>query len=526
MRNGLPAVFRVALTHIYRLQLAVLAVLVVSCLFWWQGKAGFSLWDEGFLWYGAQRVMLGEVPIRDFMAYDPARYYWSATLMSAWGDSGIVALRRAVAIFQVIGLFTGLLLLSRVDKTARKLDGPYLLLSAAVLALWMFPRHKLFDASASILSIGILAYLIQNPTGRRYLLSGVCVGFVAMFGRNHGVYAGVASIGAIGWLSMKRPGGPGACQGLAIWATGVLLGFSPILLMALLVPGFAAAFWESIRYVFEVKATNLPLPVPWPWQANFSTAPFGHAIRDVLVGLFFLATILFGAFSIGWVIYREWQAKPVIPVLAATAWLALPYAHYAYSRADVGHLALGIFPFLIGCLAVLATQAARIKWPGALLLCAASFWVMHIFHPGWQCRNGRCVNVEISGDQLRVDRVTADDVALLRRLATQYAQNGEAFVVAPNWPGAYPLLQRKSPMWEIYALWPRSDSFERAEIERIKASNPQFALIWNFSLDGNAALQFRHTHPLTHQYILENFDPLPAVSNPAYGLFKARKAAQ
>jgi hypothetical protein len=160
-----------------------LSSLVVLALFLWQGHKGFSLWDEGYLWYGAQRVMLGEVPIRDFMSYDPGRYYWSAALMSLWGDNGIMALRGAVAVFQVIGLFAGLLLIARSTKNQNFV---YLLLAAATLALWMFPRHKLFDISLSILLIGVLAFLVRNPTSMRYFFVGMCIGLVAVFGRNHG----------------------------------------------------------------------------------------------------------------------------------------------------------------------------------------------------------------------------------------------------------------------------------------------------------------------------------------------------
>lgn len=505
------------------MKLLVLAIFIVCALFIWQGSKGFNLWDEGFLWYGVQRVMLGEVPIRDFMAYDPGRYYWSAALMSLWGDNGLMALRGAVAVFQVMGLFVGLLLIAR---TAKKQNILYLLLSAITLVVWMFPRHKLFDVSLSILLIGVLAFLVENPTNRRYFFVGLCVGLVAIFGRNHGMYSVAGSLGVMLWLGIKRTQGPRLIKGFALWAGGVIAGFTPILVMALLVAGFAIAFLDSIRFLFEVKTTNLPLPIPWPWLMNFNTVPLGESIRGVLVGLFFIATIVFGVLSIVWVFWQKFQNKPVSPALVAASFLALPYAHYAYSRADVGHLALGIFPLLVGCLVLLATLPAKIKWPLALTLCTASLWVSHVFHPGWQCHiNKQCVNVEISGNHLQVDPGTASDIALLRNLSNQYAPEGRSFIATPFWPGAYALLERKSPMWEIYALLPRSQAFEQAEIERIKIAKPGFALVFDLPLDGRDELRFRNTHPLIHQYILDNFERLPDSPHPAYQIYKAKVEA-
>lgn len=509
------------------IRILAVSCLVIFLLFLWQGNKGFNLWDEGYLWYGVQRVLLGEVPIRDFMAYDPGRYYWSAALVSIFGDNGIMSVRAAVAVFQCLGLFVGLLLIAQATKSRDKADILFWIISATILALWMFPRHKLFDISISIFLIGILTYLVSNPIPKRYLVAGICVGLIAVFGRNHGVYGAVGSLGVIAWLAIKNSSGPGFIKVIILWGTGVVIGFMPIILMMLFIPGFAIAFWESIRFLFEYKATNLPLPVPWPWTVDFAVASAGDAIRGILIGFFFIGTLVFAGLSIVGGVYCKFKEKPVQPALTVSAFLAFPYAHYAFSRADVGHLAQGIFPLLIGCLVLLVSARPVIKWPLALALCGASFWVMHVFHPGWQClASKQCIDIEISGKDLQVDPGTANDITLLRQLAEQFAPNGQAFIATPFWPGAYALLERKSPMWEIYALFPRTEVFERKEIERIKASDPGFAFIFDLPLDDRDELRFKNTHPLIHQYILNNFDPVSISPNPAYQIYKARSEGQ
>ena len=325
-------------TKYFPFQVFVFSAIVIFISFILQGNIVGSVYnllrDEGFLWYGAQRVMLGEVPIRDFMSYDPGRYYWSAALMSLWGDSGIIALRGAVAAFQTIGLFTGLFLIAQSVKNQNLF---YLLLSATTLITWMFPHFRLFDISLSILLIGILTFLVRNPTAGRYFFAGIGVGLIAVFGRNHGVYGIAGSIGVMFWLNIKRTEGPELIKGLALWSAGVTVGFMPILFMALLVPGFAVAFWESIMFLFESKSTNLPLAVPWPWQADFATLSLLKAIRAVLIGLLFIAIVVFAILSVIWVVSQKLRNKQVSPALVASSFLALPYVHYTYSRADISY---------------------------------------------------------------------------------------------------------------------------------------------------------------------------------------------
>ncbi len=504
---------------------AMLSFSAVSLFFLIEGRTGFSLWDEGYLWYGAQRVMAGEVPIRDFMSYDPGRYYWSAGLMAVGGSNGIMALRGSLAVLQALGLFAGLLVLA--GDTKKRTVWGFWLLSAVILSVWMLPRHKMFDISLSIALVVGLSFLVRQPNSLRYFLAGLLVGLAAVFGRNHGVYGAVASLGIIACLEIRREQGIGFAKAVSIWFAGVVAGYLPCLLQMAVVPGFAQALGEDVRRMIEFRSTNLPLPVPWPWRIPVGRLGAVEAGRGVTQGLFFILIAAYGLLGIVWVVRQRLEKREVSPVLTASAFLAVPYAHFSYSRADVSHLAQGIFPFLLGSLALMATQPAKIRWPLAALLCGASLVVALPQHPGWQCYFDRqCVSVDVSGSRLLIDPETAGDVAMLRTLAARFASDNQSFIAAPFWPGAYALLGRKAPLWEIYPLWPAGDTLQLAEIERMKAANPGFAVVIDVPLDGREELRFRNTHPLIVQYIQNQFERVAGYSNnPACHVYRSTSQA-
>ena len=505
------------------ISILLLVVTGFLALFAWQNHQGFSLLDEGYLWYGAQRTMVGEVPMRDFQAYDIGRYYWSAAFMSLWGDNGIVGLRLAATIFQVIAIYIGLAVLVRNSKKQSRI---FWLLAAVTLVAWMAPQWRLYDISLAIILVGTLAFLIEQPTRRRYFLAGLILGLVAVFGRNHGLYGLAGSIGAMIYLTARRENGPKLLPACLSWGAGIVIGYLPVLVFFAVVPGFAQAFWGNIRLLFEIKGTNYPLPVPWPWLVPFGEEPIFYAIWGVLVGIFFIAIVAFGVLGIIWAIRKKQQNKSVSPTLLASIFLALPYAHYAYSRADILHLGPSIPPFLMGILALSANQSSKIKWSTALLLCGSSLWVMLLMHPAWSCYFiEQCVEMKVGVDNLKVGPESAMNLTKLNILVEQFAPGDRTFIAAPFWPGAYAAMGRKSPMWEIYATTPRSIVFQEAEIERIKGANPAFVMILDGFLDGREELSFHNTHPVIDQYIQDNFEFLNDYSrNTEFLIYKSKQA--
>ncbi|TAM52613.1 MAG: hypothetical protein EPN57_14425 [Paraburkholderia sp.] len=495
-------------------QLIALALLATLSLFLWEGRAGLNLPDGGFFWYGVQRVLSGEVPIRDFQAYDPGRYYWSAALLAATHGTSIVALRVTAAIFSWIGVFAGVWLVAR-SMTA-KTDRTLWLLAAVSICAWMTPWFKVFDNTLAILLICGFAYLLRRPSARGYFVAGLCVGFAAVFGRNHGVYGLAASIGAVAYLAlqMRRLA---TLKELGAGVLGVVAGFSPLLVM-LLIPGFGSAFWDSIRLIFHEGATNFPLPVPFPWRVPTDQMPLG-----ALLGVLFLWIIAFPMAGLVCAAINLRSRAWTRPEFVAALLVSVPYAHYAYSRADVDHMAVSITPVLVGCFIALARSSAPLRYLLAAALLAISILVVGPSHPGWACHQTQCAVTTVGTDKLQVVPGTAKDVALLNKLVHDFAPNGKPFYVTPYWPGAYALFDQKSPTWAIYALWPRTEGFQQRENEKIAAAQPGFVLINDLPLDGREGQRFSQTNSLTYTYIKTHYRLLTGYGVPdGYELYLPR----
>ncbi|MGO9374471.1 MAG: hypothetical protein ACLQBD_20565 [Syntrophobacteraceae bacterium] len=492
--------------------LVFLSAVITTAMFLVQGKIGFSLSDEGYLWYGAQRVLKGEVPIRDFMAYDPGRYYWSAVIMGLKGSNGIVALRIAEFAFQGIGLLLGLVIVARSWK---KPDVPSILLAAAIITLWMFLQYKSFDLTASIALVAALAYLVERPSARRYFLAGVVIGLVAILGRNHGIYGLIGGLGVIGYLILCNRAGGTFYSILIWWIAGVFVGYIPMLLALALVPGWAAAFWDGIRFLFEIKSTNISPPIPWPslkpivGLLPFTVSnPTAVVLIGNVVGLFFIALPTFGVAGIAYAVYARFKNETVPPVVVASVFLALPYAHYTFSRADVEHLSFGIFPFLLGVLAIFSGRPVKIRIMAISLLLVASLAATWPFQPKVMASCGKWKKFQVGRDTIRIDPDTAYRLIILRTLMNKYCADEGTFLVAPFWPAFYAVFERKSPTWEIFAAFPRSEAFQQTEIKRISEAAPKFVVINDYALDSRDDLRFENTHPSICRYIRQNFEPV------------------
>src|SRR5205807_1311791 len=107
-----------------------------------------------------------------------------------------------------------------------------------------FPRHKIYEQALSLMCVGAIAFVFEEPRKlKRWFLLGVATGLAAFFGRNSGIFFALAIITAFALLSLRREG-PSVARATRALAGGVLIGYSPIFIMLVAVPGFAPAFFQ------------------------------------------------------------------------------------------------------------------------------------------------------------------------------------------------------------------------------------------------------------------------------------------
>lgn len=477
-----------------------LAVAIPTIVWMLQRDIGLSLIDEGFVWYGAQRVLAGEVPLRDFQAYDIGRYYWYAGWMAVMDSTGILPVRAGSTVLAAITTAIAVALV----RGAGRQGAVATVLAAVTFALWLVPYFKVADSFAAVLLLAGMARLLKAPGARSSFAYGLCLGVAATVGINHALYGVAAGMLAFACLWWNERRIPRLRTALAV-ALGTTVGYLPVLAFVLFEPGFATAFVDSVRLLLETGTTNLELAMPdlrSPWRAT-SGWTFLVGLQAALMGIAFIAIPLFLLAS-GWQVWRlrTFPSRAAHPAFVAALLLSIPYAHYAYSRWDVYHLAISALPLMLAVWTFPGPRPVLLRTVVLALVTLATLLVAGPNHAFFQTvRSTPLQPVVVAGETLRVPERTAAELRLLDETVRAHAAAPRSLYVVPYWPGAYAVTGRRSPTWEIYLIFPFSERRQRLEIGRLVAADVGLALVSRSSMDGRADLGLEQTHPLIARYL-------------------------
>ena len=459
--------------------------------------------DEGFLWYGSQRMVAGALPMRDFYAYDLPRYIWNALVMLIVGSKGIYALRLAIALCEWVTLTIVCVIFTTIQQVRWR--SVVVLLGIVTVLLWLYPRHKIYDHFIIWLMLLVFWWWIVNPTTRRTFWAGIVVGIAAMIGRNHGMYAVCAGSLLLGYVWWSPISWRQRLRLALTWGVGIVAGFAPMVLFMVAIPSFGQGYIESLQILFRFGKTNLPLPIPWPWHQTKGA--------DVLVGLWFVVPAVTYVVTIGVIGWRRWHNNSISAGVLVAAVVGLVYCLVGYSRADTSHLAQGIAPFiaLVVLLAVYLPQ--RLQIVVMLVLCSwsASISWNGAWQSTWLGNNTERQEVTVT-DQLTVSNAVANQLAFIESIHQKYDPTNESFVVTPYWPGVYALWQQQSPLYNTFILFPFDEAIQNREISALQQSHPRFILINDNTIDNQKQIQFKVNYNLVDTYIRAKYqqvyDPL------------------
>jgi len=494
-------------------KVVLLALALITLSLWIESNVGINLADEGFLWYGTTWTAKAKVPLRDFQSYDPGRYFWSAGCSQLLGN-GIISLRVASGLFQLIGLTLGLLSLRKAIQS-----WGMLVVAGIVLIVWMIPYYKVFDSSIALAGVYFAFRLIETPSFRRHFIAGLFVGLAAFMGRNHGAYNCLAFFLLIllVWFKgdkthlMKR---------MAYWLVGIIVGYSPMLIMFTILPGFFNSFIDGILSLLRSGRTNITLPIPWPWILDYSKMGVIQGVRIFLLRAFFVILPTYYLLTTMDILLCKRNQLQQKALQIACTLVGMMYMHHCFARADITHLAQGIHPFLIGSLSMPISfkfiNSYKLKTIILMLILGMTFITAGFSRPYIKMitRADMYTDYNICGDVLRILKTKAKLIDAVKKINLHLVGPDEGLLLAPHWPTLYPILLKESPLWRIYFLVHEDELRQKEMINDLKKKGVNWVILEDVALDGRDDLRFRNTHELLWKHINEDFDVVKVLDLP------------
>jgi hypothetical protein len=179
-------------------------------------------------------------------------------------------------------------------------------------------------------------------------------------------------------------------RGLGAAAAGVVVGYAPMLVMLVAVPGFFGGLVEHLAYLARAVGwngtPNLAKPVQWPWLVGADDLPVLERWHLRCLGALFIAVPALYLLAAANVV-RAQDDTPGRRLVLAAGFIGVMYANYTFARPDLEHLAQNIHLLVIlvtGSVAALGSRwRTRAIAPGLPLVLAISGLTVSVKNPAY-----------------------------------------------------------------------------------------------------------------------------------------------
>ena len=246
--------------------------------------------------------------------------------------------------------------------------------------------------------------------------------------------------------------------------------------------------------------------MPWPWSVDIRRDGLLTSFLYIVKGLGFVLLIAFPIFGTAFMYRNRSAFGPSYAAFAGALCVAIPYSHYAFSRADFVHLTLSVYPVMIGLLTIPISARVSTKILFAILLVTVSIAISESPVIKLYSNLGRgWVKIMVRNDEVLVRESVAQVYARKIEAIESHSLSKGSFVAMPNMPGLHAIYESRFPNYDIYILSKADHTHEMMEIQRLSQLRPNLILISNYALDSNDSMRFSSLRPDMYQWINNNY---------------------
>jgi len=323
-----------------------------------------NVYDEGIVLAGADRVLYGQIPYRDFWSmYPPGQFYTLAFLFKLFGSSVLVERIYDLVVRSLLAL-CGFLIIKTLGFSIKAAVVGWAMALAWTTSTW-FAAYPVYVALVLILA-GIVFYLhhLENKRARWPFYSGLLMALGATFRHDLGGMAAIVLLIAL-FLGKAR-GADGDWRSIGAYVGGILLAGLPVVLYLIAAVGIGPVVDQLIVTPADVMPRYRWLPYP---AFSFDTLAFYLFPLFLCIGSI-LSLIL---------IVRKHQQETFAYGLFVLSSTGLLFVNQVRVRSDEIHLfpaaiaGIVVLPGLVSFLLSSSSKAARAVAWGFVLAASALF---------------------------------------------------------------------------------------------------------------------------------------------------------